>query len=365
MDGSLTIILAIKDRLPLAHRWMRFMNQEQCPYLIVIADGSLDSDSGRFFARASDFPNLAYEYIRFPADENYSDYYKKISDALGLVDTPYVLMADDDDFYCMEGIKTTMKFLDEHPDFVCARGSYLGFSVRTPSHEEDVDAHTVYGEMSFRGAIYPSAIIDEDSSAGRLAGSFSRWTPHWYNIHRADILRACWNEVAALNIRNIFLFEHTVSAMIAVRGKIFAGQYPYYFRQVEGAYITTSQEAKTKGGDWFDQMLSESWSADYSAFVKTVSADVKKRDGITEEAAVKIVHTVYKNLFGPIVASVFALPVRQGAAKTKMRYIYKHVKGALLVFAELFRANRRGNDMKELEASECTVRVRNFLANKN
>lgn len=363
MDGSLTIILAIKDRLPLAHRWMRFMNQEQCPYRIVIADGSLDSDSGRFFAKASDFPNLAYEYIRFPADENYSAFYKKISDALGLVDTPYVLMADDDDFYCMEGIKTAIKFLDEHPDFVCARGSYLGFSVRASDQEEDAGAQTVYGEMSFRGTIYPSVIINADSSAGRFADYFSRWTPHWYNIHRTDILRTCYSKVAALNLRNIFLMEHTLGAMMAVRGKIFAGQYPYYFRQVEGAYVTGSQEAKTKNGDWFDQMLSEFWSADYNAFVKTISTDIKKRDGITEEAAIRIVHTTYRNFFGPIVGSV--LLVRRSAIEAKMRHIYKHVRSALSVCAKIFRANRLGSNIKELKASECTVRVKNFLANKN
>lgn len=358
IDGSLTIVLAIKDRLPLAHRWMRFMNHEQCPYQIVIADGSLDSDSGRFFARASDFPNLDYEYIRFPADENYAAYYKKISDALGLVDTPYVLMADDDDFYCMEGIKTAIKFLDEHSDFVCARGSYLGFSVRASGQQED--AGTVYGEMSFRGAIYPSVIIDEDSSAGRLAGSFSRWTPHWYNIHRVDILRTCWNEVAALNIKNIFLMEHTVSSMMAVRGKIFAGQYPYYFRQVEGAYVTTSQEAKTKNGDWFDQMLAKSWSADYNAFVKLISADLKKRDGISEEAAKKIVHTVYKNLFGPMVCGVWPRVEDSRVCRT-----YKHVKSLLSDYAKKYRPNKLENDMKVLEVSDCTVRIKNFLANKN
>lgn len=363
MDSMLTIILAIKDRLHFAHRWMRFMNQEQCPYRIIIADGSLDSDSGRLFTKATEYPNLAYEYIRFPADENYAAYYKKISDVLGLVDTPYVLMADDDDFYCMEGIRTTIKYMDEHPDFVCARGSYIGFSVRPSGQDADAGAYTVYGKMSLRGAIYPSVIIDEDSSAGRLAGYFSRWTPHWYNIHRTDILRACWNEVAALNIRNIFLMEHTLSAMIAVRGKIFAGQYPYYFRQVEGGYITASQEAKTKDGDWFDQMLSESWSDDYNAFVKIVSADIKKRDGITEEAAARIVHTTYRNFFGRIVGSV--LPGRLTAAEAKMRNTYKYVKSALSIIATIFCANRLGSGMKGLEASECRVRVKNFLANKN
>lgn len=361
-DSRVTLLLAVKDRLPLAHRWMRFMDQEQCPYRIIVADGSLDNDSGRFFANTSDFPNLAYEYIRFAPDKNYSDFFRKVSTALDLVDTPYVLMADDDDFYCLEGIRTAMGFLDEHPDFVCARGSYLGFSVETSGHGEEVTgAHTVYGEMRFKGAIYPSTTIAEDTSAGRMAANFSRWTPTWYSIHRTDIWRACWNEVAALNLMNIFLFEHTLTAMVAARGKIFAGQYPYYYRQVDGSYVTSSQEAKNRNGDWFDQMLSEYWSADYAAFVNLVSTDIANRDGISKDAAITLVNASYRNYYGPNVASV--LSVRRGAAEEKMARFYWRLRSLLSICVKTYRASRP--IMRALKTNQSTVRLKIFLANKN
>jgi glycosyltransferase domain-containing protein len=365
-DNSLTIILAVKDRLAFAHRWMRFMDQEQCPYRIIIADGSLDADSGRLLSRLSDFPSLAYEYIRFPADENYAVYYKKIGDALRLVDTPYALMADDDDFYSIEGIKTAIKFLDGNPDFVCARGSYVGFSVKTPIHERGTGVDTVYGEMDFRGVIYPPVTIASDSAVGRLNAYCLRWTPHWYNIHRTNILRACWDEVAALNIKNIFLMEHTLGSMMASNGKIFAGKYPYYYRQVEGAYVTASKEAQRKYGDPFDQMLSESWSSDYNAYVKTLGAYLAERDGITTECSLNVAHAAFRSFFGPTVASVFQ--VRRGVLDEKMRHVFKHVikllANAVIAYEKILRLNRQRSHINAFETSEFTGKVKSFLARK-
>ena len=98
MSNRLTIILALKDRVPFALRWMRFANKERFSFKIILADGGADNTAREIFANKSNFPNLIYEYIRYPADINYTTYYKKISDAIALVDTPYLLMADDDDF---------------------------------------------------------------------------------------------------------------------------------------------------------------------------------------------------------------------------------------------------------------------------
>jgi hypothetical protein len=216
--------------------------------------------------------------------------------------------------------------------------------------------------MVFMGAIYPLATIDEDLSAERLTNYFSRWTPHWYNIHRTEVLQECWDKVAELNIRNIFLMEHTLCAIMAIRGKIFTGQYPYYFRQVEGGHVTSSQEAKERDGDWLDQVLSETWSADYMSFVRTISTELKKSDGISEVDSIRIVHTAYRNFFGPTLVSVF--PARRNAIETQVINIYRYIERILSASKKIFYPSEQRINMKKLEACECTVRIKGFLASK-
>jgi glycosyltransferase domain-containing protein len=323
MSSRLTIVLAVKDRLSLAYRWLRFMDQERCPYPIIIADGSIDSKSRSLLDRSGDFPNLGFEYIRSQPDTSYSIYYQKISKALEIVNTPYVLMADDDDFFSIDGIDLSIKYLDDNLDFACARGSYMGFSILRGHAHINRDMSETYGEMTLRGSIYPNEVIVEDTAARRLSKYFQNWTPNWYNVHRTKILKKCWNEMLELDLKNIFLMEHTLGAKIALHGKIYAGNYPYYLRQMEGTYLTVSKEAKQRDGDWFDQMLKESWSSDYNAFHRSISQDIEKIDEIQYKNASQIVGNAYRQFMGPRVAGVIVK--NRIGIEAKLYWIYKKV----------------------------------------
>jgi len=346
MKDRLTIILAVKDRLEIAHRWMRFMNQEKCPYRIIIADGSLDSNSAKTFSKEMGFSNLNYKYIRFPPDVNYSAYYKKITNAFELVDTPYVLFADDDDFFCLEGFKTGLAFLDSHEDFVCARGAYLGFSVSGKSSE--------YGDMKLKRVIYPSISIDDDTPDQRLISYFSSWSPHWYNIHRTHDLRECWNLVVELDIHNIFLMEHVLSALVVLRGKFFSGCYPYYYRQIDGDYVTSSSEAKLSGGDFYEQMLDKRWGNDWQASLDVVK-DELVRQGINEGVAAKVVYNTFKTFWRKVISDCF-LPL-SGKFMSMIFCFYRGVRS----MPTYIRSRR---EIELFRRCNCTKKIHQFMIDK-
>src|ERR1700730_724545 len=54
-----------------------------------------------------------------------------MSNAMGRVRTPYVMYADNDDFLGCNGIEKAVDFLEVHPDYVCARGHQVTFSVHS------------------------------------------------------------------------------------------------------------------------------------------------------------------------------------------------------------------------------------------
>ena len=122
MSDQLTIVLTLKDRSAFAHRWMRYMNDRACPYSIVIADGGEDHALESHLRDGGHYPRLRYEYLRYPVDVDYSRYYSKLADVVDCVTTPYVLLADNDDFFLLDEIPAFVQFLDQHPDYVSCGG---------------------------------------------------------------------------------------------------------------------------------------------------------------------------------------------------------------------------------------------------
>ena len=99
---ELTIILTLKDRVSFSYRWMEYMNDLSCPYKILVADGGEDKNIENHLKDINNYPNLDYSYIRFPADNTLSDFYRKFVSVINSVKTPYLLFADNDDFFLLD-----------------------------------------------------------------------------------------------------------------------------------------------------------------------------------------------------------------------------------------------------------------------
>ena len=121
-NSDLTVILILKDRVQFTFRWMRYVDAVHFPFKILIADGGSDEKIMQQLAIQENYPNVNYEYIRYPYDETYKHFYIKIVDVISRVDTPYVLMADNDDFFLVDGIKLSIDFLKKNKDFSSCRG---------------------------------------------------------------------------------------------------------------------------------------------------------------------------------------------------------------------------------------------------
>src|SRR3990167_5322939 len=117
MDKLLTVILLIKDRPTFTRRWMHFTHSTQFPFQILIADGGQDTALEKNLKNTSNYPNLNYEYLRYTYDKNKQRYLLKIMDVLNKVKTPYVILADDDDFWGVEGLRKSILFLEENNDY--------------------------------------------------------------------------------------------------------------------------------------------------------------------------------------------------------------------------------------------------------
>ena len=291
----LTILLPLKDRVPFTHRWLSYAMTAPLPYRILIADGGADPAVVNAVA-AMKLQGLDVEYVRYPYDHNYAAYYAKLADALSRVSTPFVVMADNDDFFIPQGLARAVEFLRAHDDFVACGGQCAMFWLGDGSATAPTDA--IYGDrVQWKCSSQISTDVAE-TARERLLGRCLGANDVFYAVHRTGLLRSHFEAVRDCNPRDLFLMEELIMFLTAIAGKT---------RQLETLYIARQQDSpgssggshQEKFGDWFDRMLLPTWSEDFSRFVDRSAAALGRADGLSDEDARRAVVQAYKLSVSP------------------------------------------------------------------
>ena len=279
-DSALTILLTLKDRAAFTLRWMSYLDQARFPYKVLIADGGEDERVPRILADKASFPNVDFEYVRYPYDRGYADYYAKIADALSRVRTPFVAMADNDDFFIVSGLEKAVQFLGDHPDHAACGGQWALFWVK-PSAKDA--AEPVHGRVEWkcRNNFQSNAAA---TARERMRIQSLNADDVFYHVFRTGILARQFAIVRDLNPRDLFLVEQLTAYLTAIAGKTQHLEHLYLARQQNspGSSGGTHQQ---KFGDWFGRMLVPTWSDDFTAFVDVIARALARADGIPIDEA--------------------------------------------------------------------------------
>jgi glycosyltransferase domain-containing protein len=292
---QLTILLPLKDRVAFTHRWLAYAATAGLPYRILIADGGADASlattAAEYQARGVDV-----DYVRYPFDRTYPDYYAKLADALSRVTTPFVVMADNDDLFIPQGLARAVEFLSTHGDHVACGGQCAVFWVSAAESSNGAD--TVYGDaVGLKCSSQYSSDV-ADTAAARLRERCLGANDVFYAVHRTDLLRRHFAAVRDCNPRDLFLVEQLVMFLTAIAGKT---------RQLDTLYIARQQDSpgssggahQDRFGDWYDRMLLPTWSEDFTKFVDCASAALAAADGIAAADARRLVIESYKASVAP------------------------------------------------------------------
>lgn len=113
LNEKCTIVVPLKDRHVFTLRLCLYLNEVNCSYKILFADGGITDKNEKILTSYRHlFPNLNFEYHRFPPDNTLLDFCKKMSSILELVNTPYVKGCSNDDFPILETVSECVSFLD-------------------------------------------------------------------------------------------------------------------------------------------------------------------------------------------------------------------------------------------------------------
>jgi glycosyltransferase domain-containing protein len=272
MSQRLTIVVPLKGRLPFTFRFLWHANKMRLPYRFLIADGGVNEAVAQCLENSrKDFPELDLEYVRYPDDVDYSQFFAKMVDAIQRVRTPYAMMAANDDFVGLDGTEKALNFLDANADYVCARGRTIDFSLSSAKFNSPAAISGKFGRLSLHGDFKDAAaptVTGRLREAGLCHGLYSA-------IHRTSALTQIWREVAEIDFSDMMLHEDFHALRILTLGKAHTnkGSVSYYSQTRTGISYQPMR-------DWTGHLLRSHFTSDAHAVIKCVAVAAAEADGV-------------------------------------------------------------------------------------
>jgi glycosyltransferase domain-containing protein len=216
----LTIVLPLKGRHLFTLRFLWHANRARLPYRFLIADGEVHPELAKLLEDSrKTFSDLDLEYIRYPDDVDFRRYYAKMADVFQRVRTPYVKIADNDDFLAPAGLECCVDFLDAHSDYVCCSGGIGGFSLRVPRRDSNELVIGPLNKLAYCCGPHDRAIdLNSPSATERvLAGLRNTW--NFYAVFHTPALALMWKEAREIDSTNTQLHERFMTMRTLTLGK--------------------------------------------------------------------------------------------------------------------------------------------------
>jgi glycosyltransferase domain-containing protein len=229
MSEKITIVLTLKDRVEFTRRWLDSLVLQNCPYRIIIGDGGSDPNVESL---VTTYQDLRISYFRYPYDENLNIFIKKFISVISKVDTEYIILADNDDFFKIDQFNEYLTFLEKNADYVAARGALINFEL----FKQNGNSNAVAIGTHYEAFKIESQSLDLISSTKRiedllLGMSKFDYYANWYSIIRTRSLVDIWNKIELLNCKDMIGMEVIFHLLLTDSGKIMIGEEPFYFRQ--------------------------------------------------------------------------------------------------------------------------------------
>lgn len=239
MAPRLTLLCPTYERHHYLERSCRFWGDRSNVY-VFYADGS----DTPLKSKSISAKNLLYLYQPI-------SYQQRVLNMLDQVETPYVCMMGDDEFYIPSSLDSCVEFLDTHPDYVACMGRALGFSSRSHC----VLFHHQYPLLEGRD-------LASNLSFSRLTEHFSQYVPaHCYAVTRSDVFRDAMTKALNCNLHIFAISELIEEFIVVTKGKTCVLPELYWLRSHEAPPIRNTGDLSLDPSKCFDHWwLSEETS---------------------------------------------------------------------------------------------------------
>jgi glycosyltransferase domain-containing protein len=235
---ELTILLTLKNRSEFTYRWLSYMNSINCKFKILIADGGNDIDLISFLNNKSNYPNLDYEYLKYPYDATIEDYYNKFKDALSKIKTKYLVLADNDDFFLLDRFDNYIQYLNLNSDYIGARGELVNLKLFDNNKKIK---NSIFGK-SYEAIIINSPTLEHENPLSRinfLCSNFNNYSycTNWYCIFNTIKFSKIYNDLNSFNNKELLINEISINIMFVYTGKIKIFDEAFIVRQINTSSV--------------------------------------------------------------------------------------------------------------------------------
>lgn len=274
-SDQLTLLMPLKGRHLHTLRFLWHAERCKLPYPILIADGEVHPTIARLLANPATFPNLRYTHVKYPDDASFGIFLRKMLDAIGRIQTPYVMIVDNDDFVAPAGIAACLKLLEERPQYGCCSGSIDVFELGDPTSEalRRITGRIGRYEPRYLPLTNPSDLAEDAVAERVVTGFMNNWMAN--AVYRRDVLHTIWQDIVRIDFVDFYLIElfRAMRTLTLTRAYLNTSAVSY-LRQYETSLRTLSKR------DWVHQLLSGRFTNNAQEMIEHISAAAATADKV-------------------------------------------------------------------------------------
>lgn len=215
MSNNITFLLPIKDRIEFTKRFLSsFDYSYNVP--IIISDGSFTA-SDELTEIINTKSNVLYK--KFDFDKDYLTFLTKLKNSINLVDTNYVALVCDDDFYFLDQINEAVKFLENNLEYSMYKTSVKNFTIS--SGINNYFNYGVYGNLILTNDNYES--YNEQITDDNVLERFKRLQDcyPYEGVFKTSILKKALEIAVSVNCFHHNIFIDILRYVIFINGKVY------------------------------------------------------------------------------------------------------------------------------------------------
>jgi glycosyltransferase domain-containing protein len=212
---EVSIIIPTYNRPNYLKRLLEYYSKfggDKSSFNIIVADCSSDESKKKNKETIDSFPDLKILHLSAYAET--IKIYHQVADSLNRVQSRYCLICADDDFITPNGIKQSIEFLENNPDFIATHGLYINFRFQDDRRKET--------RFRWRSIHFSTFSIESKDAKSRLEYHSANLVSTFFAVYRTEYLKMIYEELLRSKVAagNPIFGEWFITILTLTYGKL-------------------------------------------------------------------------------------------------------------------------------------------------
>ena len=262
--NDITLLLTIYNRRKYSLRWIKFIQDFNCPFKIYICDGGNDKILQKKLENISKKNNRII-YKKYTYFKNFKKFHEKFYLATKDIKTKYTYLCEDDDFLIFKNIIKSGIFLNKNKDYTCSGGQSFNLEILNN-----------YFYLGRSEHIYKNISYKQNLKSTRLINLLNNMQSNWNCLHRTIDLCMTFKLINNIDFNNYIESELLFILSSFYSGKINRFDHIEYIKVDNTSF--SSSENFSKKNNYLKIISSKTYSFENYAFIELFKKKFPKQE---------------------------------------------------------------------------------------